>query len=532
MAIKFECPTCNHHLSAKSDYAGKEGKCKCGTALIVPGKTEKMKFACKHCQKGISVSNRHAGKKTRCPTCKGIITVPLLGNLIKESAPADVGRSTVRAQAGVVSIACTICSTEVPAQRNCPGDIIECPQCGSFVEVPGHQTAGSGLDIPTADINPNLADIENKGKSLPVTGKVKCPSCERKLTNDAPVCTRCGIFVKSGRPILTAWDMDSDEMEEKAEGVVRAISWVIPFGLYPVYSEAMGNHKPYATWGITVITVLISIWFYAINVSGSQQMMSAKNLMLWSKDAVPDVERIHDFYEYTSYGDADAFIAKREELSETLQEDEVDFAALKALNPEQRCFGEFRIYQLLTCAFLHGGPMHLAGNMLFLLVFGSRVNAAIGNILTVILYPILAIAAAVMYLLAMGPEPPTPMLGASGAVMGLAGAYLLLYPIHKVYVVIWMRWGLIARFHLSFKCFALRGFWVVLFYIMFDVIAVSLVLQTGTAHWAHIGGFVAGILIAFGLLAGRIAYSRSDMVSLILGKYAWRIIGTPANRLK
>ena len=82
MPIKFECPICSNRLSAKDDYAGKEGKCKCGTALIVPGKTEKMKFGCKHCRKGISISNRHAGKKTKCPTCQGVITIPLLGNLI------------------------------------------------------------------------------------------------------------------------------------------------------------------------------------------------------------------------------------------------------------------------------------------------------------------------------------------------------------------------------------------------------------------------------------------------------------------
>ena len=124
------------------------------------------------------------------------------------------------------------------------------------------------------------------------------------------------------------------------------------------------------------------------------------------------------------------------------------------------------------------------------------------------------------------------MLGASGAVMGMAGAYLLLFPIHKVYMVIWMRWGFLAGFHLSFKCFALRGFWVVLFYIIFDVIAVSLTVEDGTAHWAHIGGLIAGFVIAFALLAGRLVYSRSDVLSLVLGKYAWRIIGTPADRLK
>jgi hypothetical protein len=97
----------------------------------------------------------------------------------------------------------------------------------------------------------------------------------------------------------------------------------------------------------------------------------------------------------------------------------------------------------------------------------------------------------------------------------------------------WFRWGLIRFFHLSFKCFAVRGFWVVLFYIMFDVIAVILTTgPTGTAHWAHIGGLVWGFALAFVLLAGRIAYSRSDVLSLVLGRYAWPIIGNPHSRMK
>ncbi|MEN8126605.1 MAG: rhomboid family intramembrane serine protease [Planctomycetota bacterium] len=527
MAIKFECPVCRNHLSAKSNYAGKEGKCKCGAALIVPGNSEKMKFGCRHCSKGISVSSRHAGKRTRCPLCKGIITIPQLGKLIEPDIPVVTDTPTVSASAGRVNITCMICNTEVQTQHNVPGDIIECPECGSFMEIPGQQAADDKSSMTAA--GPDAGRTETKAPAA--IGKIKCASCERKIPADAPVCTRCGIFVKSGRPILTAWDVDPDELEDKAHGIVRGVSWLIPFGIYPVYSEAMGNHKPYVTWGITAATILISIWFLALEISGSPQMTSSKNLMLWSSNAAPDAERIHLFYEFTSYGDIDAFIAKREELSKTVPEKEVDIAALNALTPEQRCFGEFRVFQLITHAFLHGGIMHLAGNMLFLLVLGSRVNAAIGNILTVILYPILAVAAAVTYLLAMGPEPPTPMLGASGAVMGLAGAYLLLYPVHKIYMVIWMRWGLLAGFHLSFKCFALRGLWVVLFYIIFDIISVCLAWTDGTAHWAHIGGFAAGFIIAFGLLAGRIAYSRSDILSLVLGKYAWRIIGTPADRL-
>jgi membrane associated rhomboid family serine protease len=94
----------------------------------------------------------------------------------------------------------------------------------------------------------------------------------------------------------------------------------------------------------------------------------------------------------------------------------------------------------------------------------------------------------------------------------------------------WWRWGLFVGFHLSFKVFAMRGFWVVLFYILFDVVAVSLAFKTGTAHWAHIGGFIFGITAGLILLVGRVAYSRTDILSLILGKYAWPLIGTPYGR--
>jgi membrane associated rhomboid family serine protease len=251
--------------------------------------------------------------------------------------------------------------------------------------------------------------------------------------------------------------------------------------------------------------------------------------MLWGGKAELIRPRLRYFYKYTNYGDAEAFKAKREALSSTTPERELDTATLNALTPQQRCFGEYSHFQLITHALLHGGIIHLVGNMLFLVVLGSRVNAAIGNILTAILYPVLAVAAALTHLATMGAEPPTPMLGASGAVMGLAGAYLLLYPVHKIYMAIWLR-APISGFRLLYKAFPVPGFCVVLFYIMFDVIALILTARTGTAHWAHIGGLISGFVIAFVLLAARLAYSRSDVLSLALGRHAWPIIGNPNTR--
>lgn len=523
MGIKFECPRCRKHFSVKSEYAGKEARCTCGAVIFVPDDSNKIRLHCKDCGRGISVSNTHAGKKGRCPACSNIVTVPLLGTLLTPQSQLDLLEPIVAAvPAGMISFSCQMCGGVVQAEQSSAGNIIECPGCSSYVEIPEGHSPSTGEGEAG----------ESERKPVVSTGKVICPSCEAKLADDATVCTGCGIYVDSGRPILMVRGMDADELEEKAHGVVKAISWLIPLGIYPVYSEAMGRHKPYVTWGIAAVTILVSIWFLAVQWSGSTQMRSAKNLMLWGGKARPDPEQIRLLYEYTNYGNAEAFYARREALSSTTPEDELDVAALSELTPEQRCFGEYRNVQLITHAFLHGGILHLAGNMLFLLVFGSRVNAAIGNILTAILYPILAIAAALTQLATMGAGPPSAMLGASGAVMGLAGAYLLLYPVHKIYMVIWMRWGLIFGFKLSYKYFALRGFWVVLFYIAFDVIAVSLLLATGTAHWAHIGGLIWGIVLAFVLLACRIAYSRSDVLSLVLGRYAWPIIGNPHSRMK
>jgi membrane associated rhomboid family serine protease len=532
MSIRFQCPKCGKRLSAGDGYAGKEGKCACGAAIIVPGDFAHIKFRCKKCGHGISVRKAHAGKKGSCPTCKAPVAVPVPGTLLQappSPAPAAAPAApSVATSADMITFNCPMCNATVKARPTSAGDIMECPGCSCFVEVPGAPAS----DLLADGISADLASMEETAETETATGKTVCPSCSRKLPDTSPVCTRCGIYLKTGRPILTAWDVDADELEEKAHGIVKGISWLVPFGIFPVYSEAMGLHRPYTTWAITAVTVLISAWFLLLGISGSPKMHSAKNLLLWGGNAPPESLRIQQFYMFTNYGDVAAFNAKRESLKDSTPAAQLDTAALNELTPDQQCFGTYRHRQLITHAFLHGGILHLAGNMLFLIVFGSRVNSAIGNILTAALYPILAVAAALTHLASMGMSQPTPMLGASGAIMGLAGAYLLLYPVHKIYMVIWMRWGLLAGFHLSFKCFALRGFWVVLFYIIFDVIAVLLQSADGTAHWAHIGGFVWGFIAAFVLLAARVAYSRSDILSLVLGKHAWPIIGSPAARMK
>lgn len=394
-----------------------------------------------------------------------------------------------------------------------------------------------------------------------------CPSCDKTLAAGAKICVTCGIKLKSGRPIVMSQGIDEETLYHNARQIITWLSWVVTLGIYPIASEGFGLKKPYAIWGLAAVTILVSLVFTCYQGYGGD-MRSAKQLLLWSGSRDPDPQMLEMMYDHAeNEGDTEAFYAKVNELAPTVPKKEVLVAAYKELTPREKCFGEFHFYQLLTHAFLHGGLMHLAGNMLFFLVFGTRVNALIGNGKTLILYPILAVIAAVVYMISVGDAPPFAMLGASGAIMGLAGMYLVLFPVHKVHMSFWIRPAMLlgpmlvlgvllgfawvalklfiifpvviitllrfARMLLRpfIKTWKLRGFWVVLFYLAFDIVATLRGSKDGTAHWAHLGGFIAGMVIALGLLLARQVNARGgDLLSVALGRYAWPLLGKPSQR--
>jgi membrane associated rhomboid family serine protease len=136
---------------------------------------------------------------------------------------------------------------------------------------------------------------------------------------------------------------------------------------------------------------------------------------------------------------------------------------------------------LLTSMFLHGGWLHIIGNMWFLWIFGDNVEDAMGRLKFLAFYILCGLAAALAQVLAT-PSSAAPMVGASGAIAGVLGAYLLLYPRARVRCL----WILIIFItFVDVPAWALLGLW---FLSQFFV-----PLESGVAWMAHVGGFLAGL---------------------------------------
>jgi membrane associated rhomboid family serine protease len=147
-----------------------------------------------------------------------------------------------------------------------------------------------------------------------------------------------------------------------------------------------------------------------------------------------------------------------------------------------------QISHILTSMFLHGSWMHLIGNMWFLWLFGNNVEDSMGRLRFVAFYLLTGLAAAIGQVVTT-PDSLIPMVGASGAISGVMGGYLILYPRVKVYVLL--------PIFIFFTSVALPA-WMMLGYWFFIQLASGLLSSNevgGVAFWAHIGGFVAGVVL-------------------------------------
>lgn len=144
---------------------------------------------------------------------------------------------------------------------------------------------------------------------------------------------------------------------------------------------------------------------------------------------------------------------------------------------------------LVTSMFMHGGWMHLVGNLWFLWIFGNNVEDSMGHLRFVVFYLLTGLAAAMAHVLT-NPDSTVPMVGASGAISGVMGAYLVLYPRARVETLFWIVF--IIRI-VPLPAWLLLGYWMLIQ--LAGSAATSAAGGGGVAYAAHVGGFVAGVLL-------------------------------------
>jgi membrane associated rhomboid family serine protease len=210
----------------------------------------------------------------------------------------------------------------------------------------------------------------------------------------------------------------------------------------PVHDEnelAFG-FRPFVTWGLSAANVIIFLYFILLP-AGTSLLLAYQ------------------------YGMVPAFMTGAIEV-ETLD---------LPIRPELTLF---------TYMFLHGNWLHLAGNMIFLWVFGDNVEAATGHVRFLILYLLSGVAGAAVHVVS-DPQSSSPLIGASAAIAGLVAAYLLLQPFSRVTLLV-----------LGIITVRVRAFWVLGTWIAWQIVnALLIVPESETAYWSHLGGLAAGALL-------------------------------------
>ncbi len=160
--------------------------------------------------------------------------------------------------------------------------------------------------------------------------------------------------------------------------------------------------------------------------------------------------------------------------------------------------------------FLHGGWMHIIGNALFLWVFGNNVEDVVGRRRFLAFYLICGLAAAAAHIL-VDPRSPVPTVGASGAVSGVMGAYLVLFPKVRVRMLFW--------FIIILKVIPLPAWLVLLYWFGLqllsgipELLSPNPEIAGGVAVWAHVGGFLAGVLLVRAFVNPKLLQRRHDIL--------------------
>jgi membrane associated rhomboid family serine protease len=164
---------------------------------------------------------------------------------------------------------------------------------------------------------------------------------------------------------------------------------------------------------------------------------------------------------------------------------------LVPLGPGMSCVVEHNGHWLtiLTHMFMHGGWLHVIGNMWFLYVFGDNIEDSMGSVRFILFYLTCGLVSLTLQMIS-NPASPVPMVGASGAISGVMGAYIMLYPRAPVHMLVFFGFFFTR---IVVPAFFMLGYWFILQLLggFFTLGSAS----GGVAFWAHVGGFLAGMIL-------------------------------------
>ncbi|MBI5102771.1 MAG: rhomboid family intramembrane serine protease [Nitrospirae bacterium] len=144
---------------------------------------------------------------------------------------------------------------------------------------------------------------------------------------------------------------------------------------------------------------------------------------------------------------------------------------------------------LFTSMFMHGGLLHLGGNLLYLWIFGDNIEDSLGHLRFLVFYLFCGVIAAYSHALA-NPASEVPMIGASGAISGILGAYALLFPSARIHTLLFF--GFFIQ-EVKVPALIVIGFWAIIQFLS-GLMSETGASQGGVAWFAHLGGFTAGLM--------------------------------------
>jgi len=307
--------------------------------------------------------------------------------------------------------------------------------------------------------------------------------------------------------------------------------------LIPWHVDVPGDHYPFLNW-LIIAGIILAFVAQRTSIKNRRAMLDSKqkeyansSVEEMAKELGADEQRVKEIEQAVEKKFAElkkVFPAKKDSKD---SKDSEDFRAKmkediikRSLLEEFFVLGQVRPYilrgwtikGLLGNMWLHGGIFHILGNLLFLWIFGNAVCSKMGNLLYAPFYILMGIMAGIAHLMFQGGSA----VGASGAINGVVGIFLVFFPINAItcYYSLWF----FLRPHIG--SFTIASFWMILFWLAFDIYGATAGDGRPVAYFAHLGGFTAGVGVGIILLKCKIVKMEKWDKSLL------EVLADPFNR--